>query len=126
LGCSVEFAPQHSTLSARASLCGINFNRLHERKIDHQSIIAHRCIGTTVSTAPHCDENTMFAGKAHCRHDVRFVGAKCHQSRPTIDPSIPDSSPATRAAHENAYGGPQLHQKEAFASSFFALFVGYN
>src|SRR5262249_20716999 len=78
LGCSVEFAPQNSALSARASVFCIDFNRLHERKIDHQSIITDRCTSTTVSTTPHCDENTVFAGKAHRDHDVRFVCTKCH------------------------------------------------
>jgi len=78
LGRSIEFAPQHSALSAHASICCIDFNRLHERKINHQSIITDRCTSTTVSTTPHCDENTMFASKVHRGHNVRFVCTKCH------------------------------------------------
>ena len=43
-----------------------------------EPIITDGCTSTTVSTAPHCNENTGFAGKAHRGHDVRLVCAECH------------------------------------------------
>src|SRR5262245_43685181 len=63
LRCAVEFAPQHSALGLRAVGRCIDFDCLHEREVDHKSIIADRCTGTTVSASPHCNEKLVLAGK---------------------------------------------------------------
>src|SRR5262245_8837333 len=92
LSCAVEFAPQHSAPGARATGRCIDLNCLHEREVDHKSIIADRGTGTTVSASPHCDEKLVLAGKAQCDHDLLLVCAKRDQRRSTIDPSIPNPS----------------------------------
>src|SRR5262249_1874388 len=92
LSCAVEFAPQHSALGLSAAGCGIDLNCLHEGEVDHKSIMANRCTGTTVSPSPHCDEKLVLAGKSQCDHDLPLVCAKGNQGWSTIDPSIPDLS----------------------------------
>src|SRR5215470_693834 len=92
LSCAVEFAPQHSALGLSAAGCGIDLNRLHEREVDHKSIIANRSTGTTVSASPHCDEKLVLAGKSQCDHDLPLVCAKGDQRRSTIDSPVPDLS----------------------------------
>src|SRR5215475_5459261 len=92
LSCAVEFAPQHSALGLRAAGCCIDLNCFHEREVDHETIIADRCTGTTMSASPNCDEGLMLAGKSQCDHDVALVCTKGDQRRPTIDPPVPDVS----------------------------------
>src|SRR5262249_38555006 len=79
-------------MSMRVSVCCIDFNPLHKRKIDHECIVKYGCAGTTVPTTPDCQENGVFTGKFHRGHHVRLVSAKCHQCRAAIDPSVPDFS----------------------------------
>jgi hypothetical protein len=92
LSCAVEFAPQHSALGLRAAGRCIDLNCLHEREVDHKSIIADRCTGTIVSASPHCDEKLVLAGKAQCDHDILLFCAKGYQRGSTIDPSVPNLS----------------------------------
>src|SRR6516165_8991488 len=92
LSCAVELAPQHSALGLSDPGCGVDLNCLHEREVDHKSIIANRCTGTTVSASPHCDKKPALAGKAQCDHDLPLVCAKGDQGRSTIDPPVPDLS----------------------------------
>jgi hypothetical protein len=92
LSCAVEFAPQHSALGLRAAARGIDLNCFHEREVDHKSVIADRCAGTTVSASTHCEEKLVLAGKSQCDHDLLHICAKRDQRRSTIDPSIPDLS----------------------------------
>src|SRR5262249_25458661 len=86
---AIEFAPQHSALGLSAAGYDIDLNCLHEREVDHKSIIANRCTGTTVSASPHCDEKLVLASKSQCDHDLLVIRAKRDQRRSTIDPSIP-------------------------------------
>ena len=92
LSCAVEFAPQHSALGLRAAGCCIDLNCLHVREVDHKSIIADRCTGTTVSASTDCNEKLVLAGKPQCDHDLLLFCAKDDQRGSTIDPSVPDLS----------------------------------
>ena len=76
LRCAVEFAPQHSALGLRAAGCCIDLNCFHKREVDHKSIIADRCTGTTVSASPHCNEKLVLAGKSQCDDNLLLVCAK--------------------------------------------------
>ena len=76
LRCAVEFAPQHSALGLRAAGYCIDLNCLHGREVDHKSIIADRCTGTTVSASPHCNEKLVLAGKSQCDDNLLLVCAK--------------------------------------------------
>src|SRR5262249_17989486 len=120
----VEFDPQYSALGLHGASCRVDLNCLHEREVDHKSIIANRCTGTTVSASPHCDEKLVLAGKSQCDHDLLIIRAKHDQSRSTIDPSIPDLSNGVVSGvvwrHEGqagAHEGPQLHKGESVVSS---------
>src|SRR6516162_9445277 len=69
-------SPHNTPPRARATGRCIDLNCLHEREVDHKSIIADRGTGTTVSASPHCDEKLVLAGKPHCDHDILLVCAK--------------------------------------------------
>src|SRR5262249_22019493 len=69
-----------------------DFNRFHERHIDHQPIVAHCCAGGAVSAAANCHEQLVLVGKTHGGHDVPIIRTERNERRPTIDPPIPDSS----------------------------------
>jgi hypothetical protein len=72
----VEFVPQYSALGLHGASCRVDLNCLHEREVDHKSIIADRCTGTTVSATPHCDEKLVLAGKSQCDDNLLLVCAK--------------------------------------------------
>src|SRR5262249_21748893 len=97
LGCPVELGPSYAALSARRPVGGIHFDCLHERKVDHQSIIADGCAGNIVSAPSHGGEKLVLASETDRSHDVRIIGAKRYKSGPTVNPSVPDLSPGVVA-----------------------------
>src|SRR5262245_18125365 len=125
LSCAVEFAPQPSALGLRAAGCCIDLNCLHEREVDHKSIIADRCTSTTVSASPHCDEKLVLAGKPQCDHDILLVCAKGNQRGSTIDPSVPDLSnlvvSGSVSRHEPATQSPTKTRNRTRANWSFHL-----
>src|SRR6516164_1320974 len=88
----IEIAPQYSALSVRSARLGINFHLLHEREINYQSIVAHRRSSAAVSAATNRHKQFMLTCEAHGRNDVSFICTKRNESRPAVNPSIPDSS----------------------------------
>jgi hypothetical protein len=71
----------------RCARPSVHFHRFHERKIDHQPIVARRHPSDAVSARPN---------RQPCSHAKRtaalIIRTKRYDIRPTINPSIPDSS----------------------------------
>jgi hypothetical protein len=88
---AIEITPQCTALRIRSAIRGIDLDRLHAREIDHQPIVTYRRPGGTMSAATDCHEQVMLARETHSGCNLAVIRTERNKSRPTINPSVPDS-----------------------------------
>src|SRR5581483_7743051 len=68
----------------------VDLDLLHERQIDHETVVADGVAGDVVPAAAHCDEQLLLASELHGLADIASGFAASDQRRFAIDHPVPD------------------------------------
>src|SRR5262249_16584707 len=66
LGFAVEIPPRDTALGTRRAPFAIDVDSPHERKVEHQSAVAHRLSGDAVTATAYCQLEAVRTREPHC------------------------------------------------------------
>ncbi len=85
---AIEFAPRHTALRARGASLRVHIHALHQRQIDHDSIIDGRPASHIMAAAAHRDLESVLPGEIDRLGDVRDGSTLRDQRRVLVDHAI--------------------------------------
>src|SRR6476619_8314280 len=88
----VEVGEDATWINRRPAGIRVDLDVLHQREVDHQTVIAHGIACDVVSASPDRDEQFVLARELDGLHDIFGRRAAGDQRRPAIDHGVPDLS----------------------------------
>ena len=88
----VEVGEDATRIDRRPAGIRVDLDVLHQREVDHQTVIAHGIARDVVSASPDRDEQFVLARELDGLHDIFGRRAAGDQRRRAIDHGVPDLS----------------------------------
>jgi hypothetical protein len=88
----VELTQQRAAARPHRACSRVDLDRVHEREVDHQPVVAHGVPGDGVSAAAHRDGQIPFPRETDGLDDIVRARAPGDERRSPVDGAVPDAA----------------------------------